>query len=193
VSLESTLESVLIEKLRKTYESERELSKLLPKLIKSAKSHEVKSVLQQRLDEASEPLVRLEVAFDTLDRGMASARKHHGVKPSERAQTLADDAAVMAEALRAQHHHIADYRTLACWAMALGHEHVSRLLLMTLEQEVASESAIDDLSEAGLKELEQAGGATHRDAPEPVPPGWLTRTSTEKRLIPKDFMLVAAK
>ena len=193
MSFEPTLESVLIEKLRRMYQAERELGKLLPKLIKGAKSDDVKAVLQRRLEESSEHLVRLEVAFDTLDRGMAGTTDHEGHQPSDRAKALAGDADALAEAQRLQHPHIAVYRTLASWAKALGYDHVGRLLLTTLEQEVSTDTALEGLAEAGLNELVRSGQAGRPDTPEVRAAAWLLRSNDDKRPILKDFTPVVAK
>ena len=193
MSPEKTLQTVLIDRLREMYHSEQQFARTLPKLIKSAKSPEVREVLERRLRDSADHLVRLEVAFDTLDRpdstsladllGFAPRRRERpGENPEhdERLERLTRDAGIMADAQREEHHHIATYHTLATWADALGHPGVARLLSASLESEEATEHAIDKLAGAGVQDIARAAADPHASGRQESRP---LSTDDERRLI----------
>ena len=68
------LQDVLIDELRDMYSAENQLVKALPKMVKGAKSSELKQILADHLNETKEQVLRLRTVFEQL--GKKPTGKH---------------------------------------------------------------------------------------------------------------------
>lgn len=168
---ETGLKKIFIDELRDIYHAEKQLVKALPKMAKAASSPELRSALEQHLDETEEHVNRLEQAFDLLEQpakakpcaGMAGIVEEGSdvIREEEKGPTL--DAAIIAGGQRAEHYEMAAYGTLVAWAQAMGHTKAAKLLQQTLNEEKAADEKLSGLAEGGLNQA-AAGGAHGRGA-----------------------------
>ena len=61
-----TLHDAFIDELRDTYDAERQLTKALPKLAKTATNPELRTAFETHLQETQEQIARLEQVFENL-------------------------------------------------------------------------------------------------------------------------------
>jgi len=161
---QTTLNELLITKLRSLYDVEQQLAKALPKLVKNAGDDDLRRDLENYGRLTEKHIKRLESAFDAL-----------GERPQKLAGeairgiiTDADwviknikgdvalDAGLVAAAQIARHYEIAEYESVVAWAKVLDENEVADLLEKTLDEE---QEASEELAElASTKINERAGG-----------------------------------
>src|SRR5262245_32235830 len=155
-SIES-LRTLLVEQLKDIYDAEKRITKALPKLIKKSTHDELKTALQNHLDETEEQVSRLERAFDELDMP-AKAKTCAGMKGllEEGDEHAGDDydhdglrdAAIIGAAQRVEHYEMAAYGTAIAHARLLELEDVVSLLEETLEEEKAADKTLTEIAES---------------------------------------------
>jgi ferritin-like metal-binding protein YciE len=149
------LKDLLLDELRDLYDGEQQLAKALPKLAAAAGSDGLRSVFESHLEETRNHANRLEDIFVLL--GVKAAGGHcEGiagiVQESSRSIESAGldgalrDAALIAEAQKAEHYEMAGYGTVAAWARTLGLTEIASSLEQTLEEEKAADQALNDLA-----------------------------------------------
>ena len=67
-----TLHDAFLDELKDIYNGEKQISKALPRMIKSANNPQLVSALQSHLDETQQQIVRLEQVFASLQEGIAT-------------------------------------------------------------------------------------------------------------------------
>ena len=154
-----TLHSIFIDELRDVYDAEKQLTKALTKLAKSASAAEGHSA-------------RLEQVFASLDERVSG--KHcdgiAGIIQEGKAVMEGDldetimDAYLIAAGQRAEHYEMAAYGTLIAWAQAMGHDEAADLLQQTLDEEKAADKVLTSLAEGGINE--KAAAIAHPDVDE---------------------------
>src|SRR5688572_23998049 len=111
-----SLDTLLVEQLRDIYDSERRLTKAIPKLVKAATASELSSALETHLAETEQQVARLERAFGMLGepvraktcagmRGIIEEADEHAGDNYEFDSLR--DAAIIGAAQRAEHYEIA--------------------------------------------------------------------------------------
>jgi ferritin-like metal-binding protein YciE len=150
------LKDLLLDELRDLYDAEQQLAKALPKVAAAARSDGLRSVFESHLEETRNHARRLEDIFVLLG-VKAAGRPCDGiagiVRESSRAIESAGldgavrDAALIAEAQKAEHYEMAGYGTVAAWARTLGLTEIASSLEQTLEEEKAADQALNDLAE----------------------------------------------
>jgi ferritin-like metal-binding protein YciE len=150
------LKDLLLEELKDLYDAEQQLTKALPKLSAVAQSDGLRSVFESHLEETRNHAKRLEDIFGLL--GVRASGKHCDgiagiVKETSRFIDDASldgavrDAALIAEAQKAEHYEMAGYGTVSAWARTLGLTEIASSLEQTLEEEKAADQALNDLAE----------------------------------------------
>lgn len=165
--MNTTFHKLFIDELRDVYHAEKQLVKALPKMAKAATSTDLRSALENHLDETEEHVARLEKAFDLLDEtartkpcaGMQGIVEEGSDVIKEEQKGAALDAAIIASGQRAEHYEMAAYGSLIAWAKAMGHDDVAQLLHQTLDEEKAADSKLSALAEGGIN----AGAAADSD------------------------------
>lgn len=151
----STLQDLLIETLRDTYNAEKQLVKALPKMAKAASSEELQNAFNEHLEVTKEQVARLEEVFQELD---VPVRGKHCVAMEgliEEGKELMEediepevlDAGLIAAAQKVEHYEIAAYGTLRTWAGMLGHQRAAELFQTTLEEEADADEKLSQLAE----------------------------------------------
>ena len=139
------------------YDCEKKLAeKGLPSMIENANSTELRSALQQHLQETQQHITRLERIFaaigkdpetssnDVLDKMMGAAKdsvSHIEASPLR-------DAALIANGNEVEHYEIALYGTLSAFARALGLAEVAGPLETTLKEEKAADAKLTQIGQS---------------------------------------------
>ncbi|KPH06145.1 ferritin-like domain-containing protein [Rhizobium acidisoli] len=155
---EETLEKLFHETLKGVYYAEHNILKALPKMAKGAASSELKEALEKHRDETETHIKRLQQVFEIFGAPpQGSTREAIGAIIAEGEKVLRElkgqlslDAALISWARTVEHYEIAQYGSLARWAVELRLKEALPLLLETLEEEVATDYALTKLTERGI-------------------------------------------
>ncbi len=141
--------------LRYAYDCEQKLvEKGLPSMIEAAQSPELRSALQQHLQETKGHVRRLETVFsacqltpDTKSNSilaeiMSAAKDSAANIPARELR----DAALIANGNMVEHYEIALYGTLGAWARQLGYDNAAAQLEQTLDEEKAADAKLTELA-----------------------------------------------
>jgi ferritin-like metal-binding protein YciE len=149
-----TLEDLLIETLRDTYNAEKQLVKALPRMAKAANSEELRAAFEEHLEVTKEQVTRLEQVFKEL--GVPVRGKHCVAMEGliEEGKELMEedhepevmDAGLIASAQKVEHYEIAAYGTVRTWAEMLGHSRAANLLQQSLEEESETDEKLSQLA-----------------------------------------------
>jgi ferritin-like metal-binding protein YciE len=152
-----SLRALLIEELKDIYDAENRLTKAIPKLIKKSTHDELKSALQDHLEQTEEHVARIEQAFEELDQS-PKAKTCAGMKGliSEGDEHAGEkyvndglrDAAIIGAAQRVEHYEIAAYGTAIAHARLLELDGVVNLLEETLEEEKEADQKLTEIAES---------------------------------------------
>ena len=141
------------------YDCEKKLvEKGLPEMIESASSRELKSALEQHLQETRTQVTRLERVFAAISMSpdtktneifdkMASAVKD---TKSNIDEGPLRDAALIANGNLVEHYEIATYGTLESFARHLGLQEAAGLLKQTLNEEKQADAKLTQIGEQAL-------------------------------------------
>lgn len=151
----NTLQDLYTEELQDLYSAENQLLKALPKVIDECTSDELRSALEDHLDQTKEHVERLDQVFESLEespKGKKCAAMEGLVKECQ--ETLAEDmpddikdAAIIAACQRVEHYEIAVYGTVCTFAKLLGREDDLDLLGQTLDEEKEADETLTDIAE----------------------------------------------
>jgi ferritin-like metal-binding protein YciE len=167
-----TLHDAFIDELRDVYDGERQLTKALAKLAKTATAPPLREAFQSHLEETQGQIERLEQVFNSLDE-KARGKHCEGIAgiidegTSIMEQDFDDDtmdACLIAAGQRAEHYEMAAYGTLVAWARAMGHTDAAELLQQILDEEKAADEKLSGLAEGGINQ--GAADAAHTDEDE---------------------------
>jgi ferritin-like metal-binding protein YciE len=165
-----TLHDAFLDELRDLYDAEKQLTKALPKLAKTATSPQLRKAFESHLEETRGHVERLEEVFEGLDE---KARGKHcdgiaGIIEEGKSIMEADfddltmDACLIAAGQRAEHYEIGAYGTAIAWAEAMGHNDAVARLQQNLDEEKAADKKLSALAEGGINQ--QAAKAAHSAA-----------------------------
>ena len=171
-----TLHDAFIDELRDLYDAEKQLTKALWKLSRTAFSPELREAFETHLEETQGHVDRLELVFATLNErvrgrhceGIAGIIEEGRSIMEANLDDVTMDACLIAAGQRIEHYEIAAYRTLIAWAQAMGHTDAASLLQRTLDEEKAAEKKLWGLAEAGIKVTAGAGRPAKDDGPAPA-------------------------
>jgi ferritin-like metal-binding protein YciE len=183
----NSFDSLLVEQLRDIYDSERRMTKAIPKMVEAAANDELCAALQEHLAETQQHAARLEKIFGMLGepargktcagmRGILEEAEEHMAE--EYANPCLRDAAIIGAAQRAEHYEIAAYGTAIAHARQLGRDDVADLLDESLAEEKAADERLSDVAESVVN-LEAVGIEQDTDA-EPA------LDSVEEPLLPRE-------
>ena len=173
-----TLHDAFIDELRDVYDGERQLTKALAKLAKTATAAPLREAFESHLQETQGQIDRLEQVFDSLEEkvrgkhceGIAGIIDEGKAIIEEDFDEATMDACLIAAGQRAEHYEIAAYGTLIAWARAMGHGEAADLLQENLDEEKAADEKLTSLAEGGINQ--SAADVAHPDEnEEPVAAG----------------------
>lgn len=149
-----SVEDIFIHLLSDTYSAEKQLTKALSKLSRSAYSDKLTAAFQSHLDETHGQIERIDKVVDSED-GLKLKRikcaameglieeANEVIESTEKNEVR--DAALIAAAQKVEHYEIASYGTLVTLAEQLGYKKAAKLLKETLEEEKATDVKLTDL------------------------------------------------
>lgn len=151
---EQTLKELYIDELRDLYDAENQLVKALPKMASKAESEELRSGIEEHLQQTKNHAKRIEQIFETLGESV-NGKKCKGMQGivSEGSQVLREgyedalrDSAIIGAAQRVEHYEIAAYGTVREFAKLLGEDEAESLLSETLEEEMETARKLTELA-----------------------------------------------
>ncbi len=154
----NTLQDLYIEELRDIYSAENQLLKALPKVAKAATSEELRSALEDHLEQTKEQIERLDEVFQNLDttsKGKKCLAMEGLVKEceellEEEMEDSVKDAAIIGACQKVEHYEIASYGTVCTWAKLLDREDDLDLLGQTLDEEKEADENLTDIAETSI-------------------------------------------
>jgi ferritin-like metal-binding protein YciE len=170
----SNLREALVDEIRDLYNAEKQLTKALPKLAKSATSDELREAFESHLEETEGHVTRLEQVFELLDEkprgkhcaGIAGIIEEGSELMQEDMEDAVMDACLIAAGQKAEHYEIGSYGTCIAWAEALNLTEVAQVLQETLAEEKAADEKLTALAESGVNEAATAGAEEDENAEE---------------------------
>jgi ferritin-like metal-binding protein YciE len=169
-----SMTALLVDELRDIYDAEKRLTKAIPKLAKKATNEELRSALEEHLEETEQQVQRLEQAFEALGE-RAKAKPCAGMKGiiEEGDEHVGEDyddddlrdAVIIGSAQRVEHYEIAAYGTAIAHAKLLEHEDVVGLLEESLAEEKAADVKLTEIAESVVN-LESANEAEDNEEEE---------------------------
>jgi len=153
---DSALNELFIDELKDIYWAEKNLAKALPKMIKGATSEELKTTIQNHLDETENHITRVEAVFKSIGEkasavkceAMAGLLKEAEELLSETEKgTMTRDVAIISAAQKVEHYEIASYGTMSTLANVLGYSEAVELLNANLAEEKNADSLLTQVAE----------------------------------------------
>ncbi|WP_247157745.1 ferritin-like domain-containing protein [Escherichia coli] len=150
-----SVEDIFIHLLSDTYSAEKQLTKALSKLSRSAYSDKLTAAFQSHLDEPHGQIERIDQVVDSEDglklKRIKCAAMEGLIEEANEVIESTDknevrDAALIAAAQKVEHYEIASYGTLVTLAEQLGYKKAAKLLKETLEEEKATDVKLTDLA-----------------------------------------------
>jgi ferritin-like metal-binding protein YciE len=150
-----SLRDLYLEQLQDLYNAEQQLIKALPKMAKAATSEELKTAIENHLEETKVQAERIETICQQMGE-KASGKKCKAMEGliKEGAETMGEDmedslmdAALIADAQRVEHYEIAGYGCVHAYATRLGEEEAAELLAQTLAEEKAADTKLNEIAE----------------------------------------------
>lgn len=150
-----SLKDLLVDELKDIYHAEKQITRALPKMIKSASSARLKSAFENHLRDTENQIKRLEQVFEELGVpakgkrcfGMEGIINEGKEKIEEFAGNPVLDAALISSAQKVEHYEIASYGTVRTYAEALGFNKAADLFQQNLEEEKKSDELLTAISE----------------------------------------------
>src|SRR6266567_1140587 len=152
----ATMDELFIDEIRDLYDAEKQLTKALPKMAKSASSDDLRSAFEQHLEQTRQHMQRLEQVFDSLDEkgtgkkcaAMSGLIKEGEDVASDTEETSVRDAGLIAAAQKVEHYEISGYGSARTHAQILGHSDAATLLQQTLNEEKETDEKLTELAES---------------------------------------------
>lgn len=153
-----TLEDLFTDGVKDIYYAERKIIGGLKKMIRGAKSPDLKAAFETHLQETEGQVERLVQVFELLGKPARGKTCPAIDGILEEGQEILEefkdsdalDAGLLAAAQAVEHYEIARYGTLKSWAMQLGKSDVAQLLDATLAEETKTDQALTQLAEANV-------------------------------------------
>jgi ferritin-like metal-binding protein YciE len=153
-----SLNKLYVDELKDIYSAETQITKALPRMVKTATSPELKAAFEAHLQETHGQIQRLERIFQTLEKsprgkkcvGMEGLLEEGKEVMGEDIDPEVLDAALIAAAQKVEHYEISSYGTVRAYAQLLGDNTAVDLLTLTLEEEVGTDEKLTHLAESGI-------------------------------------------
>lgn len=163
---EKTLHDLFVHALKDIFYAERAITKALPKLSAKAQHEELKTALNEHLEETKGHVERLEQVFASLEMKPAAVKceaiegilKEGEEVLEEFGDSPAGDAGIIFAAQAVEHYEINRYGTLIAWAKELKLAPAAKLLKATLDEEYNADDKLTKLAE----DSENQEGAVRR-------------------------------
>ena len=149
-----TLENLFAEEMKDLYSAENQMIKALPKIAKSVDSDELRSILQEHVEQTHRHVERIEEICRRMNispkgkkcLGMEGLIDEGNEVLDNSANTFPLDAAMIGVAQRFEHYEIAAYGAARAHARQMGFLNAVELLSQTLEEEKQVNQRLTDLA-----------------------------------------------
>jgi Mn-containing catalase len=160
---QTTLKQLFLDELKDLFSSESQLIKALPKMVKAAKSEELKQAFQSHLGETEKQLDRVKQVFE-LAGEKAKAELCKGMQGivaegDEQIKKNTGDLGLIGAGARVEHYEIASYQGAISMARQLGLSKAEKLLTESLQEEENAAKLLSQLSKPMLSELSKGEAA----------------------------------
>jgi ferritin-like metal-binding protein YciE len=159
-----TLHQLFIDELKDLYSSESQLVKALPKMVKAAKSQELKDAFDHHLRETEKQLDRVKKILEITDEKVKGelCKGMQGIiaEGEEQIEKKTGDLGLVGAGERVEHYEIASYQSAIAMANQLGLDKVEKLLTESLREEENASRLLSQLSKPMLKELSKGATAS---------------------------------
>ena len=153
-----SLNKLYVDELKDIYSAETQITKALPRMVKTATSPELKAAFDTHLQQTYGQIERLERIFRTLEKsprgkkcvGMEGLLEEGKEMMGEDIDAEVLDAALIAAAQKVEHYEISSYGTVRAYAQLLGDNTAVGLLTLTLEEEVGADEKLNHLAESSI-------------------------------------------
>ena len=161
----SQLEKYFMDSLKDIYWAEKALVKALPKMQKAATTDELKSAIEDHLQQTQGHVTRLEKVFETMEQ-KAQTKKcdamegllKEGTSIVEETEdgSMTRDVGIIMAAQKVEHYEIATYGGLVTLANTMGNSEAAKILGQTLEEEKEADKTFSEIAENSINwEAEQ--------------------------------------
>jgi ferritin-like metal-binding protein YciE len=155
VKLES-LHQLYITELHDLYDAENQIIKALPKMIDAANSNQLRTALEEHLEQTRGHVSRLEQIFQMHNEDVKGqkCKGMDGIIDEDKDIVKHDenlgvrDAGIIAGAQKVEHYEIASYGSVRTWAEQMGHTQAAQLLQQTLNEEKEADKKLTQLAES---------------------------------------------
>ena len=149
------LKDLLQYELKDLYSAEKQLSKALPKMAKSAKSKKLRDAFELHLKQTEKQIERLERIASDIDvnikgedcEAMKGLVKEGEEMMKEKAADAVHDAGLIAAAQRVEHYEIAGYGTVVRYLEMLNMKDAAKLMSDTLKEEKETDKKLTQIAE----------------------------------------------
>ncbi len=150
-----TLEDFFMDELKDVYSAEKQITKALPKMEKTATAEELKGAFENHLKETEGQIARLDKIGTILGKNLAGkkCKAMEGLMEEgkelmeEEAEPEVMDAALIAAAQKVEHYEMATYGCLKTYARLLGYDEIGDLLQETLDEEGNADKVLTEIAE----------------------------------------------
>jgi ferritin-like metal-binding protein YciE len=167
-----TLHDAFMDELRDIYDGERQLTKALAKLAKTATAPPLSEAFESHLQETQGQIERLEQVFEILEEKVRGKHCEGIAGIIDEGKSIMEedfdedtmDACLIAAGQRAEHYEIAAYGTLISWARVMGHDEAADLLQQNLDEEKAADEKLSKMAEGGINEAAAESARRNEEA-----------------------------
>jgi ferritin-like metal-binding protein YciE len=149
-----SLQDLLLDHLKDTYDAEHQIVEALPKMEQAASSSQVKKAFQEHLRQTEGQIQRLERVFQMMGQ-KASRKTCKGMKGLiQEGQEIIDheasaevkDAGLIAAAQKVEHYEMAAYGTARTYCQLLEQHECAQLLQETLDEEELTDKKLSQIA-----------------------------------------------
>jgi ferritin-like metal-binding protein YciE len=150
----NALKTLFLDELADRYDSEKQLTRAMPILIKQATCDELRSLIQDHMRETEGHVKSVERVFESFDEKPKSRKCEATIGLLKEGDELSDrlkgsdalNAALISSAQKIEHYEIASYGCLHEWAKVLGNREAEELLEDILEEEKSANEKLIELA-----------------------------------------------
>jgi ferritin-like metal-binding protein YciE len=151
-----TLRELWIDELQDLHSAEQQITKALPKLVKSSHDPGLKQAFEHHLEETKNHVMRLEQILKSVNEspkgktceGMKGLLKEGEDRLSNGKLGEVLDAGIISAAQRVEHYEIAAYGSARTYAELLGNQEAVRLLSETLQEEKNADQKLNQIAKS---------------------------------------------
>jgi ferritin-like metal-binding protein YciE len=155
----SQLEKFFTDSLKDIYWAEKALTKALPKMQKAATTEELKTAIEEHLDQTKEQITRLEEVFELFGEKPQAKKceameglikEGESIVEETEAGSMTRDTGIIIAAQKVEHYEIATYGALVSLAKTLGNEEAAGILQVTLDEEKQTDETLTEIAEGSI-------------------------------------------